>query len=108
MICTQEHRGTVELIVFETGSHIIIGLPDISRAFGTLFIKMTQKAMDSPALLHRSNVPPSAQAVISHLYGSNNQSLLMLFNTEPKSYEDFLSGIRLIDRVRDSSDNDSS
>jgi hypothetical protein len=48
----QEHRGTVELVVFETGSHIIIGLPDIARTFGTLFIKMIQKAMDSPTPLH--------------------------------------------------------
>ena len=43
----QEHRETVELVVFETGSHIIIGLADIARTFGTLFIKMIQKAMDS-------------------------------------------------------------
>ena len=37
----------MEMVVFETGSHIIIGLPDIARTFGTLFIKMIQKAMDS-------------------------------------------------------------
>ena len=26
----EEHPGTVELVVFESGSHIIIGLPDIA------------------------------------------------------------------------------
>ena len=41
----QEHRGIVELVVFETGSHIIIGLPDIARIFGALFIKIIQKAI---------------------------------------------------------------
>ena len=33
--------------VFGMGSHIIIGLLDIARTFGTLFIKMIQKAMDN-------------------------------------------------------------
>ncbi len=41
----QEHRGIVELVVFESGSHIVIGLPDIARIFGALFIKMIQKAI---------------------------------------------------------------
>jgi hypothetical protein len=62
----QEHRGIVELVVFETGSHIIIGLPDIARIFGTLFIKMIQKAMDNPAFLQGSRRRQSAQAVINH------------------------------------------
>ena len=61
-----EHQGTVVLVVFETGSHIIIGLPDIARTFGTLFIQMIQKAMENPTLLRRSRMPPSAQAVINH------------------------------------------
>ncbi len=61
--------------MFETGSHVIIGLPDIARTFGTLLIKMIQKAMDNPALLQGSRTRPSAQAVINHSYWSN-QSLL--------------------------------
>ena len=103
----QEHRETVELVVFETGSHIIIGLADIARTFGTLFIKMIQKAMDSPTPLHRSRARPSAQTVINHSYWSN-QSLLMLSNSESESDEEFLSGIRLIVRCSDWSDDDSS
>ena len=95
----QEHRRTVELVVFETDSHIIIGLPDIARTFGTLFIKMIQKAMDSPTPLRRSRARPSAQAVINHSYWSN-QSLLVLSNSESESDEELFSGIRLIiDRV---------
>ena len=38
----EEHRGTVEVVVFELGSHIIFGLPDIARTFGVVFIKMIQ------------------------------------------------------------------
>jgi hypothetical protein len=103
----QEHRRTVELVVFETDSHIIIGLPDIARTFGTLFIKMIQKAMDSPTSLRRSRARPSAQAVINHSYWSN-QSLLMLSNSESESDEELFSGIQLIiDRCSDSSDDDS-
>ena len=92
--------------VFEMGSHIIIGLPDIARTFGTLFIKMIQKAMDSPTSLRRSGARPSVQEVINHSYWSN-QSLLMLSNSESESDEEFFSGIRLIDRCSDSSDDDS-
>jgi hypothetical protein len=103
----QEHRRTVELVVFETDSHIIIGLPDIARTFGTLFIKMIQKAMDIPPTpLRRSRARPSAQAVINHSYWSN-QNLLMLSNSESESDEEFFSAIRLIDRCSDSSDDDS-
>ena len=81
------------------GSHIITGLPDIARTFGTLFIKMIQKAMDSPTPLRRSRAHPSAQAVINHSYWSN-QSLLVLSNSESESDEELFSGIRLIiDRV---------
>jgi len=92
--------------VFEMGSHIIIGLPDIARTFGTLFIKMIQKVMDSPISLRRSGARPSVQEVINHSYWSN-QSLLMLSNSESESDEEFLSWIRLIDRCSDSSDDDS-
>jgi hypothetical protein len=92
----------VKLVVFETGSHIIIGLPDIARTFGTLFIKMIRKAMDNPALLRRSRVRPLAQAVINHSYWSN-QSLLVLSNSDPESEDNFLSGIQLVDRDSDSS-----
>ena len=35
----EEHRGTVELVVFELGSHIIIGLPDIACTFGVVSLK---------------------------------------------------------------------
>jgi hypothetical protein len=41
----QEHRGIVELVRFETGPHTIIGLPNIARTLGTLFIKMIRKVM---------------------------------------------------------------
>lgn len=95
----QEHRGIVELVVFETGSHIIIGFPDIARIFGTLFIKMIQKAMDNPALLQGSRRRQSAQAVINHSYWSN-QSLLMLSNSDSEIEDNFLSGIMLIVRYR--------
>ena len=103
----EEHRGTVELVVFESGSHIIIGLPDIARTFGVLFIKMIRKAMDDPALLRHSKVRPSAQAVInhSHYFG---QSLLMLSNSSSSNVDsDSLSGVNLLDRDYTSSDSDS-
>ena len=72
--------------MFETSSHIIIGLPDIARTIGTLFIKMIQKAMENPALLHRSRrvVLSSAQAVINHSHYWSNQSLLILSNSDPE------------------------
>ena len=73
----EEHRGTVELVVFESGSHFIIGLPDIARTFGALFIKMVKKAMDNPAFFRHSEIKPSVQAVINHSCYMG-QSLLML------------------------------
>jgi hypothetical protein len=62
--------------------------------------------MDSPTSLRRSGARPSVQEVINHSYWSN-QSLLMLSNSESESDEEFFSGIRLIDRCSDSSDDDS-
>jgi hypothetical protein len=62
--------------------------------------------MDNPALLQGSRRRQSAQAVINHTCWSN-QSLLMFSISDSESEDYFLSGIRLIDRYSDSSDNDS-
>jgi len=51
------HTGTVNLVVFETGSHIIIGLPDIARVFGDLFMLMVRTAMENPALFENRHAP---------------------------------------------------
>ena len=98
----EEHRGTVELVVFESGSHIIIGLPDIARTFGALFIKMVKKAMDNPAFFRHSEIKPSVQqqAVINHSCYMG-QSLLMLSNSSTD--DDSMSGRKSISS--DSNDN---
>jgi len=59
-----EHIGTVNLVSFESGSHVIVGLPDILRTFGTLFLHMIQTAMKDPSLLQNLVVRrPSVQAL---------------------------------------------
>jgi hypothetical protein len=51
------HTGTVNLVVFESGSHIIIGLPDIARVFGDLFLCMVRTAMYNPTLFKDRHAP---------------------------------------------------
>ena len=89
--------------MFESGSHIIIGLPDIARTFGALFIKMVKKAMDNnPAFFRHSEIKPSVQqqAVINHSCYMG-QSLLMLSNSSTD--DDSMSGRKSISS--DSNDN---
>ena len=50
----REHRGEVNLVSFESGFHVIIGLPDISRSFGALFLSMVQQAILNPASVPRA------------------------------------------------------
>ena len=57
------HTGMVNLVVFETGSHIIIGLPDIARVFGDLFMLMVRTAMDNPALLFENCHAPLVRVI---------------------------------------------
>jgi hypothetical protein len=87
------------LVVFESGSHIIIGLPDIARTFGRLFIKMVEKATNNPALLqHHVKTRPSAQAVICHSY-YNNQSLHSILGSVVEiDEESFFGGVRVVSR----------
>ena len=101
----EEHKGTVELVVFESGSHIIIGLPDIARTFGRLFIKMVEKAMSNPALLqHHVKTKPSAQAVICHSYYAN-QCLHSLSGSVSETDEElFFRGVRTLSREETSED----
>ena len=101
----EEHRGTVELVVFESGSHIIIGLPDIARTFGDLFIKMIRKAMKNPAMFRQSKLRPSAQAVVNHSFWAR-QSLLMLSGSDPADKAANLDGVKLVERDEYSSDSD--
>jgi hypothetical protein len=52
------HTGRVNLVVFESGSHIIIGLPDIARVSGDLlFLCMVRTAMDNPLLFADRHTP---------------------------------------------------
>ena len=57
------HTGRVNLVVFESGSHIIIGLPDIARGFGDLFLCMVRTAVDNP-LLFADRHAPSVRAIM--------------------------------------------
>jgi len=56
------HTGTVNLVVFESGSHIIIALPDIARVFGDLFLCMVRTAMDNTGLFNE-NYSPSVRVI---------------------------------------------
>ena len=74
------HTGRVNLVVFESGSHIIIGLPDIARVFGDLFLCMVRNAMDNPLLFTDRHTPsvrvimgPSLHSLRHHVQESQEE-----------------------------------
>ena len=74
----REHRGEVNLVSFESGSHVIIGLPDISRSFGALFISMVQQAILNPATTPRVKHATVLAVQTSLFFKANDHYLAMI------------------------------